>query len=205
MPSACFPVVIGPARLHSALGLKSMTPDEFKAQWEREKTSQLLRYPRSVVHQLAIPEEAKSFLTDIGLPEGAAPFLDFGGSSHISIPTVTEVWKAGEPRYRVIGSNGYGDPVCVDTESAGRVLYLLHDDEMAPRFMNSSIPQLAYSLLAFRQVVADTNAIGGKDAYLEGRIPPEVVDRFIVEMETIDPPAIASESFWFHSIVGEGI
>ena len=76
---------------------------------------------------------------------------------------------------------------------------------MAPRFMNSSIPQLAYSLLAFRKVVADTNAIGGKSAYLEGKIPSEVVDRFITEVETIDPPAISSEHFWFRSIVGEGI
>jgi len=182
-----------------------MTPDEFKTQWESEKTSQLVRYPCSVVLDLAIPEGAKSFLTDIGLPEDAAPFLDFGGSSHISIPTVTEVWKAGDRRFRVIGSNGYGDPVCVDTESAGRVFYLLHDDSMVPRFMNSSIPQLAYSLLAFRQVVADTNAIGGKGAFLEGRIPPEVVDRFIIEMETIDPPAVSSEHFWFHTIVGEGV
>lgn len=182
-----------------------MTPDEFKVRWEGEETSQLVRYPRNVVLELAIPEEARSFLTDIGLPEGAAPFLDFGGPSHLSIPSVTEVWKAGERRYRILGSNGYGDPVCVDTESAGRVFYLLHDGDMAPRFMNSSIPQLAYSLLAFRQVVADTNAIGGKDAYLDGRIPPGVVERFITEMETIDPPAISSEHFWFHSIVGEGV
>jgi len=182
-----------------------MTSDEFKTQWEREKTSRLVRYPRSIVLELAIPEEAKSFLTEIGLPDSAAPFLDFGGSTCISIPTVTEVWKAGERRYRIIGSNGYGDPVCVDTESAGRVFYLLHDDGLAPRFMNSSIPQLAYSLLAFRQVVSDANAIGGKNAYLEGCIPSEVVDRFITQMETIDPPAISSDHFWFHSIVGEGI
>jgi len=182
-----------------------MTPGEFKAEWEREETSQLVLYPRSAVIGLGIPDEAKSFLMEVGLPEGAAPFLDFGGTAHIHIPAVTEVWKAGEQRYRIIGSNGYGDPVCIDTESAGRVFYLLHDDEMSPRFMNSSIPQLAYSLLAFRRVVTDTNAVGGKGAYLDGHIPPEVVDRFITEMEAIDPPAISSEHFWFHSIVGEGV
>lgn len=182
-----------------------MTPEKFKAEWERGETSQLVRYPPNVVSELSLPEEAKSFLTDIGLPEGAAPFLDFGGKSHLSIPPVTEIWKAGENRFRIIGSNGYGDPVCIDTESAGRVFYLLHEDEMVPRFINSSIPQLAYSLLAFRQVVADTNAMGGRDAYLEGRIPAEIVDRFITEMETIDPPAISADHFWFHAIVGEGI
>lgn len=186
------------------LGTQFMTPEEFRTLWEREETSQLVRYPQSAVLGLAIPQEAKSFLMEIGLPEEAAPFLDFGGSSHVRMPTVTEVWKAGEQRYHIIGSNGYGDPVCVDTESAGRVFYLLHDDEMTPRFMNSSIPQLAYSLLAFRKVVADTNSIGGKGAYLDGHIPPQLVDRFITEMETIDPPAISSQHFWFHSIVGEG-
>ncbi len=182
-----------------------MTPEEFKAEWEREETSHLVRYPRSAVLALGIPDEAKSFLTNIGLPEDAAPFLNFGSSSHIYIPPVTEVWNAGEQHYRIIGSNGYGDPVCIDTESAGRVFYLLHDGEMSPQFMNSSIPQLAYSLLAFRRVVASTIMVGGEGAFLDGHIPPEVIDRFIGEMETIDPSAILSEHFWFRSIIGEGI
>ncbi len=58
---------------------------------------------------------------------------------------------------------------------------------------------------AFRQVIADTNPILGNADFLEGRMPPEIVDRFITAIETVDPPAISSEHFWFHAIVEEGV
>ena len=98
------------------------------------------------------------------------------------------------------------DPVIPsDVAMDGRVVYQNHDDDMRVGFMNSSVPQLAYSLLAFRSMVQEAVAIGGDDAYLDGRIPPEVVDRFISRLEQIDPEAIKAERFWFQSIIGEGI
>ena len=182
-----------------------MTPNEFKVAWESDEPSTLVRFPEEAVRGLPLSSEGKCFLSDIGLPAEASPFLGFGSSGELRIPPVADVWKCGHPRYRIIGSNGYGDPVCVDTQGEGRVVYLLHDDDMAVRFMNSSVPQLAYSLLAFRTVVAQTQAINGEDAFLEGKIPPEVVDQFITAMESIDPEAIKADHFWFKSIVGEGI
>ncbi len=181
-----------------------MTPREFQIAWERTEPSTPVRFPTEVVVDLPIPTEARSFLSEIGLPSEAAPFLDFGSRQTLSIPSVVDLWKIGDPRYCVIGSSVYGDPVCVDTSQAGRVVYLLHDEAMVVRFINSSVPQLAYSLLAFRTVVARTRAANGDDAFLDGMIPPELVDWFLTKMETIDPEAIATEHFWFRSIVGKG-
>ena len=185
---------------------QTMTPDEFKGAWERDN-DKLVTFPPEVVATLRIPEAHRAFLIEPGLPESAAPYLDFGGKQYIQIPSAAELWKAGEAfqRYRIIGANGFGDPICLDEESAGAVVYLNHDDEMNRRFMNSTVDRLAFSLLAFRDVVQETQRRGGSDAYLNGQIPGDLVDQFIVQMEEIDPPAIESEQFWFRSITGEGI
>jgi hypothetical protein len=88
---------------------------------------------------------------------------------------------------------------------AGAVVYLNHDDGFNRRFVNSSVEQLAASLLAFREVVAATVKQGGADAFLNGQIPNAVADRFMIRMDEIDPPAIKPGTFWFRSILNEGI
>jgi hypothetical protein len=183
-----------------------MTPDDFKQAWEcgGEK---LVTFPSEVVATLRIPEDQRTFLIQPGLPESAAPYLTFGGKHYIGMPSAAELWKASNAfkRYRVIGANGFGDPICVDEESEGVIVYLNHDDEMKRCFMNSNVGRLASTLLAFREVVQETQKRGGPDAYLDGQVPSDVVDRFIVQMDEIDPSAIKANTFWFHSVTGEGI
>src|SRR5438445_70063 len=157
----------------------SMTPDEFKRAWE-QNGDRLVTFPPEAVATLHIPENHRAFLIQPGLPESAAPYLDFGGKHYVGIPSAAQLWKAGEAfeRYRVIGANGFGDPICLDEESAGAVVYLNHDDEMKRGFINSTVECLACSLLAFREVVRETQQRGGLDAYLREKIPNELVDRF---------------------------
>jgi hypothetical protein len=183
-----------------------MTPDEFQRLWIRPHF-ELVTFPPDKVVSLRIPDASKSFLISPGIPRSAAPFIDFGSRRDLELPKVSEAWLQSKEfeRYRIIGSNGFGDPICVDEEAHGRVVYLNHDNEFEVGFMNSSVPQLAYSALAFREVAEKTRAKYGKDAFLKGQIPIEAVDEFITKMDAIDLPAIADGSFWFRSILGEGI
>lgn len=183
-----------------------MTPEDFKRAWESGGNT-LVTFPPEVVNTLRISEGDRASLIQPGLPDSAAPYLDFGGKHHIGIPSAADFWKAGDAfhRYRIIGANGFGGPICLDEESAGAVVYLNHDNEMRRCFMNSNVVCLAYSLLAFRDVVRESREPGGSDAFLDGRIPNDVVDKFITRMDEIDPPAIKSDCFWFRSIMGEGI
>lgn len=183
-----------------------MTPDDFKRAWIGDG-DKLVTFAREVVATLRVPEARRAFLIQPGLPESAAPYLDFGGKHYLGIPSVADLWKAGEAfrRYRIIGANGFGDPICLDEQSGGTIVYLNHDSEMKSLFMNSTVECMAFSLLAFREVVRETQRRGGPDAYLNGQVPSELVDQFILRMDDIDPPAIKSGSFWFHSIMSEGI
>jgi len=62
--------------------------------------------------------------------------------------------------------------------------------------MNSSLPALAQCLVAYRTLVAEVIASEGDDAYLDGRIPKQMIDAFSVSVRAIDPAAATSETFW---------
>jgi hypothetical protein len=183
-----------------------MTPDEFKKLWLAEK-DELVTFDASRVTSLRIPEDSKSFLNSPGIPREASPFLSFGSKDDQLLQTVSKVWGQPETfeRYRIIGSDGIGDPICIDEEANGRIVYLNHDNEFLVGFMNSSIQQFAYSALLFRDVVKKTRATAGSDAFLNGQIPPAIVDEFISQLDQIDPSGIKDGTFWFNSILGEGI
>jgi hypothetical protein len=124
------------------------------------------------------------------LPAEAAPCLTFDRATR-PVP-LWEVfgspaqWSAAERErlapYRVIGSDGAGNPICVEQDT-GAVVLLDHEDRFLTRqFVNSGVRHLAECLLA----------------YLGERQP----DRFRVAVQAIDPEALAERSFWWHEAAG---
>ena len=123
---------------------------------------------------------------DSVLPSEAAPCLSFGDAE--SMPAIWEVfgraddWSEKDKKrleeYRMLGSDGAGNPICV--EKASLEIWLLdHEDHFNTlQFVNSGISQLAECLLAY---------MGEKEA-----------DQFRSAVEEIDPPAIGKGTFWYH-------
>ena len=69
------------------------------------------------VASLLIPDEAKAFLLESGLPADAAPFLNFETSKDLSLAPVE-----GFPDTAIIGFNNYGDAICLDIAAGGYIL-----------------------------------------------------------------------------------
>ena len=90
----------------------------------------------------------------------------------VELPTVAFDWDLGGEFdcYRVIGSDGCGSPIAIDESHEGQIVCLDHDNRFARVFLNSSVRQLAESLLAYRKAVKDTQAEFGTDAFLHGKI-----------------------------------
>lgn len=117
------------------------------------------------------------------LPASAAPFLAFRELARM--PRVQDVfnldgWPEAElaklEPYRMIGSDGAGNPICVEEET-GLVWLLDHDVQFQERqFVNSSIEQLAESLLAYL----------GQDRS----------DMMIAAVAAQDPYAVEEGTFW---------
>lgn len=137
-----------------------ISPKDFADRWD--KVDPLVPFDKESVDQLSIPAEQKQFLIEAGLPADASPFLCFEGTRPLL--TVAEKWRQPTipSRYRQIGFDGAGNLIAIDEEAEGRIVYLDHEDRFAPVFMNSSVAQLAESLLAYRSMVNTAIAANGR-------------------------------------------
>jgi hypothetical protein len=124
------------------------------------------------------------------LPRDAAPCLTFDRAAQPSrvweAYATPSAWSATdrmrlEP-YRMIGSDGADNPLCVE-QGSGAVWLLDHEDWFhSHQFVNSGIPQLAECLLAYM-----------------GEQEPE---RLRAAVRAIDPPALVEASFWSQEAAG---
>lgn len=163
----------------------------FKVAWE-ESGDQVCRYAASAVAARNIPESAKDFLTTVGLPVEAAPFLTFDPNGNDRLAPCE-----GQTRF-VLGSDGSGNPIVLD--SHGVVWLVDHEEPTCSSLINSSIATLAECLVAYRAMVAKARTEGGDDAYLEGRIPMHLIAAFSETVHAVDPDATGPGTFWGEEI-----
>lgn len=126
------------------------------------------------------------------LPDQAAPCLTFDRAEHPApiweVFSIPSQWSAAERErlvpFRVIGSDGAGNPICLEQDTSAVVL-LDHENQFHTRqFVNSGVAQLAECLLAYM-----------------GETDPE---RFRAAVLAIDPTAMAEGSFWWQEVAGLG-
>ena len=93
-------------------------------------------------------------------------------------------------------SDGSGNPIALDDNHRGEVVYLDHESRFARVVMNQSIRHLAASLLAYRKLVEDSQAEFGEGAFLDGKIPSAARTELRQELTRIDPAAMKPGCFW---------
>ncbi len=168
-----------------------ITPQEFKERWEKIPDDRLVAFPESSLSDVPLGSDARALLIEAGLPAEAAPFLDFGPPKSGTLERVSAVWHqpSAFDRYRIIGGNGSGDPVCLDETTAGEVVYLNHDNRFKRVLMASSVFSLAECLLQLRDVVAQA---GGDTE----QVPQEQYSGLLARFRSIDPATSGKGGFW---------
>ncbi len=169
-----------------------MTSISLKSAWA-ETGEDMSLFPEEWPSGAALPTSARTLLREVGLPRDAAPFLSFGpecaGSfSHWELP------EAVVP----IGSNGSGDPVVVTKE--GKIVYLNHDDAFAEVYVHRDIETLSEALFLYRELIAETQRRGGPDAYLDGKVPPELRANFVGFLAERDPGSLEGATLWTEEV-----
>jgi hypothetical protein len=81
-------------------------------------------------------------------------------------------------------------------QSNGEVVVLDHENRFARHLMNTTVRQMAESLLAYRKLVHDTRAEFGPDAFLDGKSSVAARQWLREELTGIDPAAVKAGSFW---------
>ncbi|MGA2497512.1 MAG: SUKH-4 family immunity protein [Tepidisphaeraceae bacterium] len=173
-----------------------ITPDAFVAAWRKDRP--LIRFPKRTLDALPIRQEDKDFLAKAGLPESAAPFLSFKVPYSRPLATIAEMYSQPQQfrRYRAIGFDGAGNPIAIDETNHGQVVCLDHENGFASELVNTSVRQLAQSLLAYERMIRNAIALIGENAFLDGKIPASIRDELKRELKGIDPAAVKSNCFW---------
>jgi HEAT repeat protein len=177
-----------------------LSPKEFVARWGKDGT--LVRFRKDAVAQLALADGDKIFLAQAGLPDSAAPFLNFEAPKSGELPTVALAYDqpAEFHRYRVIGFDGAGNPIAIDEGRASEVVCLDHEEKFARTFMNKTIRQLAQSLLAYRKALRDSVAANAEEDDSDDAIPPAARKKLFAELKKIDSAAMKTGCFWADEI-----
>lgn len=175
-----------------------VTEQEFRSVFSSEE---LCTFDAAAAATLGLPGDESNWLTTVGLPKSAAPFLSFGDDAERGLPTVRQFLRGARDlphgeRYRVIGSNGSGDPVAIDVAEKGAIVYLNHDNRFERVLINSSVRKLATSLAAFAKMVAAAQAANGEDAYIGGNVPAAAIDTLRNAIRRADPAALAPGAMW---------
>lgn len=180
-------------------------PEEFVQRWSAEDSEGLLQLDEDQAQEYGISEETMRFLVEAGLPAEAAPGIAFLGEGQAG--RLWEVWGLDEEEtkyaqeefssYLLIGSDGGGSPVCIDTENNDIVVMLDHNyGFQAITFVNSSVQQLAESLLVYRALVDEAREHTGGEAALTGNVPADLLAQAEAEFLRIDSRALGRECFW---------
>ncbi len=157
----------------------------------------LVAYPEGFLDGTGVSAENQRFLEEAGLPEAAAPALDFGPTEE----TLPERWDLPDSfaKYVIIGDTGSGDPIVLTP--AGSVVYLNHDSEMEEVYISKDVPTLAETLLRFRDLILETQRIGGQSAYVDGQVPADLQRGFQAFLQQADPRALEPDTLWGGEVI----
>src|SRR6266702_4694202 len=145
-----------------------LTPEQFSLRWRSEVVAKdsipedvkLLTAPAQQLASVRLPESARRFLAEAGLPKGCAPFLGFEEVGK-GLPRIWERYspgqwrpeeKAGLEHYLLIGyDDEAGNPICVD-ERDGRVFVV--EPERLKAFERVDPPAVAKGAFWSREAAA---------------------------------------------------
>jgi hypothetical protein len=155
-------------------------------------------FPMMSVTHPQLSEATRTYLVTVGLPEQAAPSLDFP-IHPVMLQTPNQYFRIaweGLDKYLVIGHNGSGDPVCIDLATGNEIVYLNHDNSFERIFINTTIEQFSHSLLLYKLFYASLiNATDPNDfsirKFTDGELNDLQTDLLHIDAKALDPA-----SFW---------
>jgi hypothetical protein len=129
---------------------------QIKKYWS-DTGEELYTYKSSQLDNPRLSDTTIDFLVNCGLPDSCAPMLSFDDCDNATIPTPNQVFNIDIDElndYLMIGSNGSGDPICIDLNNENEIVYLNHDNDFERVYMNSSVHQLTECVIRYRNFYA---------------------------------------------------
>ena len=179
-----------------------MNHSEFQIAWGKSEQN-LQAIALDTLNRFELNKESVNFLSESGLPTSAAPFLSFVGNAQVNkqystINFLTDRFNFLEAEFRkyiVIGFYGHGDIIAINTANNFMIEWLDHENYFSPRFMNSSVSQLANCVLCYRDFVKAVNKGKTAGKNMRTTFTETQFDTLHDILESIDEKAVR-EGFW---------
>lgn len=182
-----------------------MTASEFKEAWDTDEFFRWTEFPLQELEKTDLSVITKDFL-EHGFPEDAAPFLSFGLRTYDSqfysmatVPPYSSYHDLGEAAAQLwlFGSDGNGNPICLDAGKHDRVVILDHEDGFRPMtIMNNNVIELAHCLLQYKAFINKVNEDKGEDGFIESKYTRKHISMLISNLEEINPLIFDESEFW---------
>jgi hypothetical protein len=175
-----------------------MNKFDYQSKWDKKD---LNKFTRDDFKDLAVDETTIRFLIDTGLPDSAAPFVSFDRKE---LKTINAIYSTGNPDDNFlidIGSDGAGDPICIDIRHNCRIIALDHEDNFTPRLVNSSVRQLFAFLTIYKDFGDQLRQLRGDDAFIESNFTDSELNELVRQLKSVDTEALENnETFWRREI-----
>ncbi len=178
-----------------------MSNEEIITYWI-EKEEPIIRFPVSSVSKFDFQEATLSFLSIVGLPADSAPFLSFNQSSE-KFQSPSSYFKLADSsleHFVMIGVDGAGSPLVIDTSAQDQVLLLDHENGFTSLPVNRSLKEFQACLVIYNQFIDELLAFRGPDAFLDADFTDAQFAALKHNLLTIDRQAVEQNGFWHNEL-----
>ena len=171
---------------------------DYQSKWDKKE---LNKFTRDDFKDLTVNETTIDFLVTIGLPDSAAPFVSFDRKE---LKTIKDIYSTGDSNDSFlvdIGSDGAGDPICIDIRNNCKIVALDHEDNFSPRFVNTSVQELFTFLTIYKDFGDKLRKMRGDDAFIDSNFTDNELNELLGQLNSVDKKALASDdTFWSREI-----
>jgi hypothetical protein len=177
-----------------------MKSELLKTYWA-ENFTPLYTYTASEIKG-KVNDKSFHFLTECGLPDNAAPFLSFELVRENKLCTPAQILKFefdGLDEFLMFGSNGSGDPVCIDRVENNEIVYLNHDNYFERIYMNRSIEQFAMCLILYKEFLKSI-ALVESTVLSRRKFNEDEFQKLKSDFLAADQTCLQENSFWLDEV-----
>lgn len=162
-----------------------------------------LPFEEEALEGFELDSQTRSFLLRVGLPESAAPFMDFDaereGEPLAELSNYTG--REEDAGLRVLGMYGEGEEdqfICLDERNGCRIVLRNPEKRGPPMLVNSGVPELLECLMAYRDLLGERTEAEEDEPHLPQRLRARAAKIFKAK----DPKAFQPGAFWYRETGG---